>query len=311
MEKLKKQIIKYFLLCSFGIALLESMLDSLYDDRLFPIAKDSTQLMSILLVSYGFFTVFIFAVFAAIFYKLADSKIKEETARQLEEKNHLYANIAHDLKTPITSIVGFASALKNGKLSIEENVNAIDIIYTKAKRTDKLINELFSYSKLESNAYELCLKKQDVCAVVRALLAEAYQEFEDRNMELKIDIPDTPIYCMIDKIEFERAINNLIENAYKHNRPKIQVYIAVQEFENMVRIIVADTGNAIDTAIAQTIFEPFICGDDSRNSSGGSGLGLAISRKAIEKQKGKLYLSTEISGYAKGFIVEIGICRWK
>ena len=217
MEKLKKQIIKYFLLCSFGIALLESMLDSLYDDRLFPIAKDSTQLMSILLVSYGFFTVFIFAVFAAIFYKLADSKIKEETARQLEEKNHLYANIAHDLKTPITSIVGFASALKNGKLSTEENVNAIDIIYTKAKRTDKLINELFSYSKLESNAYELCLKKQDVCAVVRALLAEAYQEFEDRNMELKIDIPDTPIYCMIDKIEFERAINNLIEKLKKEN----------------------------------------------------------------------------------------------
>lgn len=305
MKKLKNQIIKYFLLCSFGISLFESIIDSLYNDYLFLTVEDGTTLMTLLLVSYAFFNLLIFGVFAIIFYKLADRKIKDETNRQIEEKNHLYANISHDLKTPMTSILGFASALKHGELSEEEKENAIDIIYTKSKRTDELMNQLFSYSKLQSNLYEFSLEKEDICAIVRALLAEAYQEFEKKNIELEIDIPDSPIYCMLDKINFKRAINNLIENEYKHNKADIQVFISVRELENVVQVIVADTGDEIDKAISENIFQPFICGDDSRNSSGGSGLGLAISRKVIDKHNGKLRLATDISGYTKGFIVEL------
>lgn len=305
MKKLKNQIIKYFLMCSFGIAFMQSIIDSLYDDYLFIIVEDGTVSRIFLLVSYAFLHVFIFGVFAVIFYKLVDCKIKKETSRQLEEKNHLYANVSHDLKTPITSILGFAGALKSGKLSDGEKEDAIDIIYAKSKRTDELINELFSYSKLESNIYALNLEKENVCALVRVLLAEAYQEFEDRNMELEIHIPDFPIYCMLDQIDFKRAVNNLIENEYKHNKAGTKVYVSVRELENTVRIVVADTGDEIDESVSETIFQPFICGDDSRNSSGGSGLGLAISRKVIEKHDGKIYLSTEISGYTKGFIVEL------
>lgn len=312
MKNLKSKIIKYFIFCSLGISVVESMIDSIYDEWLFLLVKSESVLMKLSLASYLLLSILVFVVFAFLFIRMAGKRIEEETNRQLEEKNQLYANIAHDLKTPITSIRGFAGAIKENNLSEDESQRAIDIIYTKSKRTDELIEMIFTYSKLESNQYQLNLQKENVCGLLRVMIADAYEDFESRNIGLKIEIPDEPIYCMLDRIEFKRAMNNLIDNAYKHNREGCLVCISVKEVERKVRILVADTGDVIEASIGETIFQPFVCGDDSRNSKGGSGLGLAISKKIFEKHHGTLRLVDQVEGYTKGFMVELlGGGEWK
>lgn len=79
-----------------------------------------------------------------------------------------------------------------------------------------MINTLFHYSKLETNTYDLNIQEQDICALVRGLVAEGYEKFESKEIELQIDIPDKSIMCRLDSIEFKRAFNNIIINDYKH-----------------------------------------------------------------------------------------------
>ncbi len=305
MQNLKRKIIKYFICCSFGTSVVESVISSMYDDWLFLIVKNDSLWMKLLLISYWLLTVLVFVVFALIFIRMTEKQIEEVTKRNIEEKNQMYANIVHDLKTPITSILGFAGALRENELVGHERQKAVDIIYSKAKRTDELIQRLFTYSKLESSQHKLQLQIENVCGLLRVIIADLYEAFEAKNIELEIEIPDQPIYCSLDRVEFRRAIHNLIENTLKHNEEGIRVLISVTEVDNRVIILVADSGDAIKASIRDTIYEPFVCGDDSRNSTGGSGLGLAISKKILEKHHGDLGLVEEVDGYTKGFIVKL------
>jgi signal transduction histidine kinase len=83
------------------------------------------------------------------------------------------------------------------------------------------------------------------------------------------------------------------------------VFIGIESVESTVRIVIADNGKDISTDQEETIFDPFICADESRNSRNGSGLGLAITKKIIEKHRGLIYITHEIKGYTKGFVVEV------
>ncbi len=223
----------------------------------------------------------------------------------MEEKNIFYANIAHDLKTPITSILGFSKALKDGAVEESRREEIIDIIYEKSRQTDEMINRLFHYSKLETDSYALSFEKLDVCATVRALVADAYLQFEDAGIALRIEIPEDPIPVMLDIVEFRRAIGNLLENARKHNTKGAEVFILVEEKSGVVRITIADNGEPIEQDLAERIFQPFVCGNESRSSQGGTGLGLAISRKIIEKHGGTLRLQPDCPGFTKAFVVEM------
>lgn len=308
MEKLKKQIIKNFIIYALGLSVAESILDSLFDDCLFQLVEDNTVQMKLLLAVYLILSIVFFIIAAVCFYKAVSRKIEEETRRQINEKNMLIANMAHDLKTPITSILGFSRALKDKKVQTDEQEEISGIIYEKAKRTDELINIMFRYSKLETEDYKLTLEKQNICALIRNVVADNYSEFEQREIEVQIDIPEKAYICSIDNIEFVRAFHNIIVNAYKHNPEGSRVLVAVQKKNEKVVIIVADNGDVFTEKMLKTIFEPFVCGSESRNSRDGSGLGLAISKKIIEKHNGRLYVKEDILNYSKGFVIELEIC---
>lgn len=305
MDKLRKQIIKYFILCSFGIATLTAMLNGLYDEIFHPDTITDLPVLLAVIASDLAIWALIYFLFALLFFVIVRRKINKETQRQMEEKNILYANIAHDLKTPITSILGFSKALKDGAVEESRREEIIDIIYEKSRQTDDMINQLFRYSKLETDAYALSFEKLDVCAPVRALVAEAYPEFEAAGITLRIEIREEPIPAMLDIVEFRRAVSNLIENAYKHNAKGAEVLISVEERSGVVRVTIADNGEPIEQDLAERIFQPFVCGNESRSSQGGTGLGLAISRKIIEKHGGTLRLQPEFPGFTKAFVIEI------
>lgn len=305
MNKLKGLIVKYFVFCTFGVSVAEAAIDGIFDGILFPQYTDNELMEAILSVFYIPSGFLIYFLGAYIFYILTKKAIEAESKRQVQEQNLLYSCIAHDLKTPMTSVQGFASALRDGKIKQEEQAEILDIIYKKSRHMNELIETLFMYSKLGTENYTLNRQQTNLCVLVRDLVAMHYSEFEDRDMELQIEIPEEPIFSQLDEKEFRRALNNLIVNAYKHNPKGTGVCIKVHSEGNKAFVTVADNGEQIPKELAETMFKPFVCGNDSRTSGNGNGLGLAISSAIVEKHGGKLDMKNSVCGYTKGFVIQI------
>jgi len=303
MNKVKKKIVLYFILCMFGCIVVEGIVGSILD---IVMTKVETPTGTVALVTICTFIVLSVANIiggAYIFSRLTGKAFEKESMRQINERNMLYSCIAHDLKTPMTSVQGFASALKEGKVKPEEEKEIYDIIYNKSCYMNELLDTMFAFSKLNTKDYKLSCREQDLCGLVRELVALSYDEFEVRDMNLDIDIPEEVLKCNIDEKEMKRAINNLLVNAYKHNENGANILVRVSNQGDMINVIVADDGNTITKEDAKTLFEPFAKGDESRSGGKGTGLGLAISSLVAKKHGGRLYIDDNVDGYTKGFVV--------
>lgn len=259
------------------------------------------------------------------FEKMRDSfnfmALEIETAKKRQkdyeqEKQQLFSNIAHDIKTPITTITGYSKALMDGLVTDEEKKKQyIETIYGKSTRVNELINLLFEYTKLDNKEYKLRFEQADLAELVREIIADCYEEIEAKQMELKLDIPEGNVIINMDKVEMRRAITNLIINAIKHNPDKTKLHVILKKLNNnnqsnpkelkpYIRLEIADNGTMIPDKIRESIFEPFVLGDKSRISSNGSGLGLSISKKIVEKHNGILSMVEKTDGW-KCFRIEL------
>ena len=303
---LRRKIMKYFVLCSFGVAVINSAVDSTFDDIIAPILYltdadyrnyDFPHLL------YIFVSLSLFVVGAIVFYKLTSKALKEESERRVKEQNLLYAAIAHDLKTPMTSVQGFAKALSDGKIKTEEQQEIFDIIYRKSNSMNDMVNTLFDYAKLGTEGYMTHITQIDVCTLVRDIVAENYCDFEEHGIEPEIDIPDTPIMITGDKTELKRAVSNLIVNIYKHNPDGIKARIFVGNVGGKAEIKIADSGNELPTDV--DIFEPFITENTARTLGHGTGLGLAITKRIIEWHNGTIQVDGNDTKYTKALVIEL------
>lgn len=238
----------------------------------------------------------------------------EQMQRGEEEKKHfererqmLFSNIAHDLRTPITTILGYSKALTEDMVKEEDRQDYLLGIQQKSERVSELINLLFSYTKLDNEEYHLNLQSTDIVEFVRVTVAENYKICEQNEIELEVQIPDQLVCkCSIDPVQCRRAITNILMNAVKHNPPKTTVYVAVDrtvEQPEYIQIDIADNGAKIPEELENRLFEPFVLGDESRNSHGGNGLGLSIAKRIVEKHGGKLMLiqNSKVQSYTKCF----------
>jgi len=303
MEKLKKYIVTYFILFAFTLSVVESILNSCLDE-VSNYIKDNKAFIIVLAI-YIVLCIGTFILFSKLFVVAINRKIVEETQRQNNERNLLYANIVHDLKTPMTVILGFSQALKENRVKEEEKAELINSIYEKAKKSDELLNILFQYAKFDTSNYQMHFEQHDICRIVRDEVALFYELFEAKQMEVAVEILDKSIIKNIDNVEFTRAISNLLSNACRHNEKGCKVLIRLQEEHNKVKVLVADNGDVISKELESNLFEPFVCADESRNSRGGSGLGLAITKKIVEKHGGHIYIDSNIEKYTKGFVIEL------
>lgn len=304
MKKLKGDIIRTFLLCIILLSVAESALDWLLENILLPhYAVLGTTQTAVAMTAYIMSGLALLALTIWLFSKVTGKKFEREISRQMNERNMLYANITHDLKTPITSILGFSKALKDNKMEGKEKEQAAGIIYQKAKRTDELLTMLFEYTKMETASYQPDNKPVDLCAVLRKVTALHYGDFEEKNMDVEIEIPDSKSMLLCNEQQITRAIENLVINAYRHNRPGSHVGVFLREEAAGISILVADDGREISREEEETVFDPFVSGDASRNSNGGSGLGLAIARKITELYGGSLSVERKEDGYTKSFVI--------
>lgn len=201
-------------------------------------------------------------------------------------------DLSHDIKTPITTIRGFSAALYEGLIEDEEKKERYyKSIYNKAEHVGELVDDLFEFVKMDSTQYVLKLEKVDICEFVRQVVVNHYDEIEEKNLELIVKIPEEAINLNIDEKLFRRVISNLIQNAIKYNPKGTKIRVEVKEFKSYVIIEIADSGIGIKSELQDSVFDPFVRGDESR-SSDGSGLGLAIAKKIVENHCGEIELFT-------------------
>ncbi len=242
----------------------------------------------------------------------------EEAEREKEKevmrmRNLMLTDIAHDLRTPMTTVSGYARALSDGLVPEDKKEEYLEAIRSKTARMDELIGLLFDYTKLENEGFKLNLKKTDICELVRECTAGLYTDIEAAGMDVDVDIPEERIEVKADALQLSRVISNLITNAIRHNDSGCKIGVFIKRDGTKLRVMVADTGKAIDEETSAHLFDPFYTGDASRSSKGGTGLGLSIAAKVTDlhgytlrlKQRPDMARYGLSREYVKAFIITI------
>lgn len=209
-----------------------------------------------------------------------------------EDRRRLILDISHDLKNPMSSIQGYAELLLDKRdMTEREKGEYIEIILNNSKRSNKLLNELFELSQMDSPEFTLRSERTDLCEYLRQTFGEIIPQLERAGFGYEFDIPEESVYAMLDKDRFGRIIQNLVNNAIRYNPQGTTVAVNLLVHDDKAVIDISDDGIGIPAHIAQDIFKPFVRADDSRNSgTGGSGLGLSIAKKIAEAHGGDLTL---------------------
>ncbi len=250
------------------------------------------------------------------FVEIADSfnymideieRIEEEKKELEDSKQKLIVDISHDIKTPITTIQGYAKAITDGIVKDEEDKQKyLNIIYMKARSVTELINLLFDYVKLDHRSYELNFEKKDINELVRQVVAEYYEDILVNGFEIEVHIKDEKLLIDVDFMQMKRVISNLISNSLKYNTTGTKIIISVDDVEDSAIVRVGDTGVGIPKDIRVNIFEPFVRGSKHRASNvGGSGLGLSIVKKIVEMHDGNIELYDEVGEMKSMFQISL------
>ncbi|CAG7619127.1 Adaptive-response sensory-kinase SasA [Paenibacillus solanacearum] len=216
-----------------------------------------------------------------------------ELQQQYEEnRKELLSNISHDLKTPISSIKGYIEGIRDGVANTPEKMNKyVNTIFGKTVAMDRLIDELFLYSKLDLKKVPFHFEKLDLNRFLTDVLEEQRFDLEAQGFQLYYaPWQGEPVEVLIDPEKVRRAISNIIDNSVKFmDKADKRIVVRVEPGEGDVTVRLTDNGSGIPAEAAAHIFDRFYRAESSRNSrTGGSGLGLAIARQVIEGHGGTI-----------------------
>lgn len=229
-------------------------------------------------------------------------KIKEliENERNSEKtKNELITNIAHDLRTPLTSIMGYLEILvNNDKLTEEQRKEYVRIAYEKSNKLGELIEDLFSYTKVSLNAMSLKLDNFDIIFLLNQLIEEMYPLFEKNNLSFEYSSNVKSLEIVADPKLLSRLFENLLNNAIKYGKDGKRILIRLHKVDDEeFYVSIINYGNIIPKESLDKLFERFYRVDESRNSAvSGTGLGLAISKNIVDMHRGHISVSSNKKG---------------
>lgn len=209
------------------------------------------------------------------------------------EKNNslqkMITNIAHDLRTPLTSALVYIDILKNKQLSDEENEKYISIIEERLYNLSYLITNFFEFSKIISKDEEIELKKQNVIGILEKSISNFYDDFSKSNRIIELNTDFNKVEIMTNTQLISRVFDNLIINAYKHSNSNL--IINLKKENNKVQIVFINKLEDEDIDIGK-VFDEFYTADISR-TKGNTGLGLAIAKEFVNLLNGEIYAKRE------------------
>ena len=220
----------------------------------------------------------------------------ERLARENEQKkDELIVYLAHDIKTPLTSMIGYLSLLSEIKDMPQEQRNRyIDIALDKSYRLEDLINELFDVARFNSEKIVLEKEEINLNLMLEQIADDFYPTLKEMNKKINFTSDEkTILYADPDKLS--RVFNNLIKNAVNYSKENTDIDISIINKENQVTVNITNKGKQIPKEKLDKIFEKFYRLDSSRTSkTGGSGLGLAIAKEIVELHGGKIYAESDM-----------------
>ena len=250
--------------------------------------------------------------FSEIIYKINEIVYLYEEKliefRKMENANNqLLTSLSHDIRTPITSIIGYTDAIKkellkdglNDKYDLQNVIennnvieNYIDIVREKSYSLKEYLDNVFDWFKLNSNEFYLDLKDTEITELSRNIIKSWIVIFEEKDIDFDIEIEEKEIICNLDQNAYARVINNIIQNAVEHSKTK-KIQISIKEEFRKIFITIKDFGVGIEPDDLEHIFDRLYKCDKARNKVG-SGLGLYITKELVEKMNGYINVKSEV-----------------
>ena len=233
--------------------------------------------------------------------QLAANYIRTDQAMRM-----MLANVSHDLKTPLTVIMGYAEMLtRNTDLPQDERQRMLDQVYSKTVEVHELINAFFDLSRLEADDFDLPLSVIDACEVCRHRILAYYDLLSDRDFKVDINLPEEAVLVYANEEALSRILDNLLSNAVRYGAEGRYLGLSLTPADGKIHIEVIDRGRGIPTADLIRVFERMYTMEDSRNRNmQGSGLGLAIAKRLTERFGGRINLES-IPGIHTSFTVTL------
>ena len=220
-------------------------------------------------------------------YENLNSSVERQVKSE-KMKVDLITNVSHDLKTPLTSIIGYIDLLKKTELS-DEARDYVDVLSQKSERLKYMIQEVFEISKATSGNMDLHIEMVDICTLIRQTMGDMEERIIASNRVIRKHLSEEPLYVLTDGQKIYRVYQNLIENALKYSLEGSRIFIDAYGDENRVTTIIKNTSSYEMNFTEETITERFPRGDASRTTEG-HGLGLAIVKSFAEACGGTFHI---------------------
>lgn len=216
-------------------------------------------------------------------------KMKADFKREEISSKKMLANISHDIKTPLTVILGYLEIMRMDNKADE----ALKKVETKAKQVMDLINQFFTLAKLESGDTKITLSKININEVCRENVLEFYDILLQKEFEVDLTIPETPIFVQGDKAALQRILYNLLSNVIRYGSDGKYLGVFLRQDQNSVYIDVVDRGKGIEREFVSNVFDRLYTMEDSRNREiQGNGLGMTIAKNLAVQLGGDLFLKS-------------------
>lgn len=215
-------------------------------------------------------------------------KIRKERIKYREQERELQKqveNISHDLRTPLTAIIGYLDFMDEETMD-EQTKESLEIIRRKTRALKKLTAQFYDLSRITAGDYAVKCTQVDLGRKLRELTVEHYQQLQEQNLHVEIDIPEHPVNVLGDEEAFERIFSNLFTNARRYACSMLKVQMT--EEGEKVKVLFENDTKDLTYIDAKHLFDRFYTGDASR-SSGGTGLGLTIAKFLTDAMEGDIY----------------------
>lgn len=215
--------------------------------------------------------------------------MQEERASE-KSKDELITNVSHDLRTPLTSIIGYLGLIEDHQYQSEEDiVKYSHIAYDKAKQMKNLVEDLFEYTKVQHHGAPVNLMTVDLGQLLEQVGASFELEADKKGMAINVTCEPTPLSITADPEKLGRLFSNLVANALKYGHGASYIHLTAKQLGEKVVITVADDGEKIPAESVKHLFDRFYRVESSRNkATGGTGLGLAIVQSIVELHHGSV-----------------------